>query len=150
MKLGQWWHSVLCRSGYVIALRGMCSRVRPFGFRSPLCSTETLGMQLFVPLFLFFFFFFKILFIYLFIYLKRGREGERGEKHQLYGCLSYTPTGDLTCSPGMCPDWESNWQPFGSQAALSLLSHTSQGCICLFSVSMGMIMEATLEDCPEE
>ena len=27
------------------------------------------------------------------------------------GCLSRTPTGD----PGMCPDWESNWQPFGSQ-----------------------------------
>ena len=25
-------------------------------------------------------------------------------------------TGDLACNPGMCPDWESNWRPFGSQA----------------------------------
>ena len=27
------------------------------------------------------------------------------------------PTGDLACNPGMCPDWESNWQPFGSQVS---------------------------------
>ena len=26
------------------------------------------------------------------------------------------PTGDLAPNPGMCPDWESNWRPFGSQA----------------------------------
>ena len=26
------------------------------------------------------------------------------------------PTGDLACNPGLCPDWESNPQPFGSQA----------------------------------
>ena len=33
------------------------------------------------------------------------------------GCLSRTPpTGDLACNPSMCPDWESNRQPFGSQA----------------------------------
>ena len=24
--------------------------------------------------------------------------------------------GDLAHDPGMCPDWESNWQPFVSQA----------------------------------
>ena len=33
------------------------------------------------------------------------------------GCLWCAPTGDLACNPGMCPDWESNWQPFGLQAA---------------------------------
>ena len=27
------------------------------------------------------------------------------------------PTGDLACNPGMCPDRELNWQPFGSQAS---------------------------------
>ena len=27
-----------------------------------------------------------------------------------------TPTGDLAQNPDMCPDWESNQQPFGSQA----------------------------------
>ena len=26
------------------------------------------------------------------------------------------PTGDLAHNPGMCPDWESNWRPFGLQA----------------------------------
>ena len=26
-------------------------------------------------------------------------------------------SGDLADNPGMCPDWESNWQPFGSQAS---------------------------------
>ena len=26
------------------------------------------------------------------------------------------PTGDLARKPGMFPDWESNWQPFGLQA----------------------------------
>ena len=26
------------------------------------------------------------------------------------------PTGDLASDPGMCPDWETNRQPFGSQA----------------------------------
>ena len=30
---------------------------------------------------------------------------------------SHVPfTGDLACNPGMYPDWESNHQPFGSQA----------------------------------
>ena len=29
---------------------------------------------------------------------------------------SHAPsTGDLACNPGTCPDWELNWQPFGSQ-----------------------------------
>ena len=32
------------------------------------------------------------------------------------GCLSCAPTTDLACNPGMCPDWESNWWPLGSQA----------------------------------
>ena len=33
------------------------------------------------------------------------------------GCLSHAPpTGDLAYKPGMCPDWESNWRPFGLQA----------------------------------
>ena len=28
------------------------------------------------------------------------------------------PTGDLACNAGMCPDWESNLRPFGSQASI--------------------------------
>ena len=37
------------------------------------------------------------------------------------------PTGDLAHNPGMCPDWESNHRPFGSQPVLNPLSYTSQG-----------------------
>ena len=32
------------------------------------------------------------------------------------GCLSCAHTRDLAHNPGMCPDWESNQQPFASQA----------------------------------
>ena len=54
-------------------------------------------------------------FIYLF--LERGREGEReGEKHQCEVAFHMPLTGDLAHNPGMCPDWESNLRPFGSQA----------------------------------
>ena len=37
------------------------------------------------------------------------------------------PSGDLAHNPGMCPDWESNWVPFGLQPALNPLSYTTQG-----------------------
>ena len=48
-------------------------------------------------------------------------EGEReGEKHPcvrdtMIGCLSHAPNWDLARNPRMCPDWESNGRPFGSQ-----------------------------------
>ena len=54
---------------------------------------------------------------YLFIFRERGTEGEReGEQHQSVVASHTPPTGDLAHNPGMCPDWESNWQLFGSQA----------------------------------
>ena len=57
------------------------------------------------------------IFIYLFIYRESGKEGEReGEKHQCVVASWAPPTGDLACNSGMCPDWELNWLPFGSQA----------------------------------
>ena len=53
--------------------------------------------------------------MYLF-FRKRRREGEReGEKHRVVASQA-PPTGDLDHNPGMCPDWESNQQPFSSQA----------------------------------
>ena len=36
-------------------------------------------------------------------------------------------TGDLVHNSGMCPDWESNRWPFGSQSILNPLSYPSQG-----------------------
>ena len=54
---------------------------------------------------------------YLFIFRQRGRVGEReGKKHQHVVASHAPPTGDLACNPGICPDWELNQQPFGSQA----------------------------------
>ena len=55
---------------------------------------------------------------YLFIFRERGREGERaGEKLQCEVASHMPPTGDLAHNPGMCPDWESNLQPCGSQSS---------------------------------
>ena len=48
-------------------------------------------------------FFFKV----LFIYRQRGREGERGEKHQCV-VASRIPLRGPGCNPGVCPNWESN------------------------------------------
>ena len=60
-------------------------------------------------------FFLKI--FYVFTFRERGKEGEReGEKHQCVVASPTLPTGDLAHNPGMCPNWESNRQPFGSQA----------------------------------
>ena len=54
---------------------------------------------------------------YLFIFRERGKEGEKGEKHHSVFASCTPPTGALACNPGMCPDWELNQRPFGSQAS---------------------------------
>ena len=67
-------------------------------------------------------------FIYVFIFRERGREGEReGEKHQCVVASQRPLTGDLARNPDVCPDWESNLRPFGSQPTPNPLSYTSQG-----------------------
>ena len=53
--------------------------------------------------------------IYLFLERGEGREKEE-EKHQCVVPSPVPPTGDLAWNPGMCPDWELNLWPFGSQA----------------------------------
>ena len=55
-------------------------------------------------------------FIYLFLNRGEGREKERERNINVWLPLAWTPTRDLACNPGMCPDWESNLWPFGSQA----------------------------------
>ena len=55
---------------------------------------------------------------YLYIFRERGREGKReGEKYQCVAASYTPPTGDPAPNPSMCPDWESNQQPFGTQAS---------------------------------
>ena len=63
----------------------------------------------------FFLIFKKILFIYFEGKGKRGRKRER--ETSLCGCFSYTPYWGPGPQPRMCPDWEPNWWPFGSQAS---------------------------------
>ena len=54
---------------------------------------------------------------FIYLLLERGKEREReGEKHPCVVASWVPPTGDLDHNPGMCPDWESNFRPFGSQA----------------------------------
>ena len=56
-------------------------------------------------------------FIYLFLDRREAREKERERgKHQCVVASHALPTRDLAGNPGMCPDWESNQQPFGLQA----------------------------------
>ena len=55
---------------------------------------------------------------YLFIiFRERGREGERKGDKQCVVASHMHPAGDLACNPGMCPGWELNLRPFGSQAS---------------------------------
>ena len=59
------------------------------------------------------FFFFKRLFIFK---RRKGREKERERNIDMVIASGTSPTGNLVCSLGMCPDQKSNQQPFGSQA----------------------------------
>ena len=62
--------------------------------------------------------FLSFIFKDFYLFLERGRERERGGDKQQCAVASHTPpTGDLAHNPGMCPDWESNQRPFGSQAS---------------------------------
>ena len=59
-------------------------------------------------------------FLKLCLFLERGkREKERESNINMQDTSDSVascppPTGDLACNPGMCPDWESNPQPFGA------------------------------------
>ena len=81
-----------------------------------------------------------ILFLRFYLFLERdskgGRKRERNtdvrETHHLVAsCMP--PTGDPAGNPGMCPDWESNQQPFGSQASTQSTEPHQPGCKnCVF------------------
>ena len=58
-------------------------------------------------------------------------EKERERNINVWLPLECPRTGDLARNPGVCPDWELNWRPFGLQPALNPLSYTSQGSVCI-------------------
>ena len=73
---------------------------------------------------------------YLFIFRERGKEGERaGEKHQCVAASHMPPSGDLAHNLGICPGWESNWQPFSQQAGTqSTEPHQPGSYLCLHQI----------------
>ena len=74
-------------------------------------------------------FLFLVLMIFTYLFLDRRREGE-GKKHQCVVASCTPPTGHLACNPGMCPDWELNQQPSGSQAGTQSTEPHQPGEIC--------------------
>ena len=64
---------------------------------------------------------------YIFIFRERRKGGgKRGRKHQCTVASHVAPTAELARNPGMCPDWESNLQPFDSHLVFNPLSYPSQ------------------------
>ena len=73
-----------------------------------------------------------IFFNFIYFILDRGKGGREGEKHQHVVASRVPLTGDLAHNPGMCPDWELNWRPFGSQAnTQSTESHQPRLIVCI-------------------
>ena len=55
---------------------------------------------------------------FIYLYLERGRDRNRDVQDRHRSVASHAPpTGDQAHNPGMCPDWESNQRPFGSQTS---------------------------------
>ena len=78
-----------------------------------------------------------LFFIYfiLLIFRERGKDRERErEKHQHVVASRSPSIGDMAQNPGMCPDWESNQQPSGSQAGTqSIEPHQQRPLMSLFN-----------------
>ena len=72
-------------------------------------------------------FFIFILFIYLFLDRGEGREKDRERNINVWLPLAHPAPGNLARNPGMCPDWESNQQPFGLQAGAQSIKPHQQG-----------------------
>ena len=53
---------------------------------------------------------------FFFLNFQRERKGGGERERNISQVTSHIlPTGDLTHNPGMCHDWASDWQIFGSQ-----------------------------------
>ena len=89
------------------------------------------------------FLFFKILFIY-FLERGEGKEEERERNISVRLPLMSPPTRDLAHNPGMCPDWESNLQPFGLQTCAQSTELYQPGLSPLFTTHKCEALSHTL------
>ena len=80
---------------------------------------------------------------FIYSFLERGRKGElEGERRQCVVASSAPLTGNLDCNPGMCPDWKSSSQCFGSQAqAQSTELHQPGPILITFELSVAFYIE---------
>ena len=65
-------------------------------------------------------------FIYLFLEREEGREKERERNINVWLPLVH---GDLVNNPGMWPDWELKWRPFGLQAGAQSIEPHQPGLV---------------------
>ena len=80
---------------------------------------------------------FKCSFFYFFFFFRKGGEREKErkrnidmwEEHVLVASHMH-PTGDLAHNPSVCSDWESNGQPFHSQAGAQPTESQEPGLNC--------------------
>ena len=54
---------------------------------------------------------------YLFLEREEGKEKLSERNTHKWVASHMPPSEDVAYNPGMCPEWESNQQPFGSQAS---------------------------------
>ena len=72
--------------------------------------------------------------LYLFIFREGKGGGKRGRQHQCVIASQVPLTGDPAHNPGTCPDWESNQQPFASQAGAQSTEPHLLGLNSIFSI----------------
>ena len=69
---------------------------------------------------------------YLFIFRERKGGRKRGRETSCVVASCMSPLGDLAHNIGICPDWESNWRPFGSQAGTQSTEPHQPGLVYRF------------------
>ena len=99
----------------------------------------TKGMQInFSNFCIIWFYFYFLKRFYLFNFRERGKEGERGEKHQCVVASHAPPTGDLACNPGIRLTGNQTGNPLVRRPGINPLSHTSQGGMQFFRACLKM------------
>ena len=63
-------------------------------------------------------------------------EIERERNIRVWLLLMCPPTRDLDPNSGMCPAWESNWRPFGSQISAQSTEPNQPGLKILFLIAV--------------
>ena len=69
---------------------------------------------------------------YLFIFREAKEREREEEKTAMCGCLLRAPYWGPGLQPRHVPNWESNWQPFGSQASAQSTATPARASTDLF------------------